>query len=90
MQKSRGSEFKTLYRLVNNKVEASEFFISKATKYTSKPLRELNIKKNALLACIIRKNKVIIPNGLDTLEPLDSVIIVTTDFVVKDVADILE
>ena len=32
MQKSRGSEFKTLYRLVNNKVEASEFFISKATK----------------------------------------------------------
>lgn len=89
MQNSRGSEFKTLYRLVNNKVEASEFFISKATKYTSIALKNLNLKKNVLLACIIRGNEVIIPSGLDTLEPLDSVIIVTSDFVVKDVSDIL-
>ena len=35
-------------------------------------------------------NRVIIPNGLDTLEPLDSVIIVTTNTSVKDVSDILE
>lgn len=90
MKKSRGSEFKTLYRLVNNKVEASEFFISKATKYTSIPLKDLNLKKNVLLACIIRKNKVIIPIGTDTLEPLDSVVIITSDFVVNDVSDILE
>lgn len=89
MQSSRGSEFKTLYRLVDNKVEASEFFISKEAKYTSIPLKDLKIKKNVLLASIIRKNQVIIPSGLDTLEPLDSVIIVSTDFVVKDIKDIL-
>ncbi len=86
----RGSEFKTLYRLVGNKVEALEFFISKSTKYTSIPLKDLKIKDNHLLACIIRENKVIIPSGKDTLEPLDSVIIVTTDTLIKDVNDILE
>jgi trk system potassium uptake protein TrkA len=90
MTSSRGSEFKTLYRLVDNKVEASEFFISKPAKYTSVPLKDLKIKKNVLLACIIRKNKVIIPSGLDTIEPLDSVIVVSSDFVIKDVNDILE
>jgi trk system potassium uptake protein TrkA len=86
----RGSNVITLHKLVNNKVEASEFFVSKPTKYTSKCLKDLNIKKNILLAGIIRGNKVIIPGGLDTIEPLDSVIIVSSDNVVKDVIDILE
>ena len=87
---NRGSEFKTLYRLVGNKVEALEFIIPKATEYTSIPLKDLKFKENHLLACIIRHNKVIIPNGLTTLEPLDSVVIVTTNTSVNDVSDILE
>lgn len=91
MQSFRGSEFKTLYRLVNNQVEAAEFFISKPNKkITSIPLRDLKMKKNILLACIIRENKVIIPSGKDTIEPLDSVIIVSTHDVINDVRDILE
>lgn len=90
MQNNKGNEFKTLYRLVGNKVEALEFIIANKTKYTSIPIKDLNIKKDYLLACIIRHNKVIIPSGKDTLEPLDSVIIVTTNSCVKDVADILE
>ena len=75
---------------MNNKVEALEFVIPKATKYTSIPLKDLKIKENHLLACIIRNNKVIIPGGLTTLEPLDSVVIVTTNTTIKDVSDILE
>lgn len=86
----RGNEFKTLYRLVNNKVEALEFVISKETNYTSIPLKDLKIKENHLLACIIRENKVIIPTGKDTLEPLDSVLIITTNTSINDVSDILE
>ena len=90
MGKRRGSEFKTLYRLVGNKVEALEFTISKNTRYTGVPLKNLKIKSNYLLACIIRNNKVIIPSGTDTLEPNDSVVIITTDTEVMDVSDILE
>ena len=89
MENTRGSEFKTLYRLLGDKVMALEFVIPKATKYTSKPLKELKMKGDHLLACIIRDNKVIIPSGKDTLEPLDSVVIVTTNSKIKDVSDIL-
>lgn len=90
MEKSLDSEFKTLHRLVNEEVEALEFVISKETKYTSIPLKDLKIKKGFLLASIIRANKVIIPSGNDTLEPLDSVVIVTTQKSVKDVSEIWE
>ena len=86
----RGSEITTLHRLVNNKVEALEFTIPKQTKYTSIPLKDLSIKSDTLLACIIRNNSVIIPNGKDTIEPLDSVVIITTNTKIKDFSDILE
>jgi trk system potassium uptake protein TrkA len=90
MQTSRSNEFKTLYRLVGNRVEASEFTISKASFFTSRPIKDLNIKHNYLLAAIIRKNTVIIPSGKDTLEPADNVVIVTNDASVIDVKDIFE
>ena len=91
MQNTRGSEFKTLYRLVGNKVMALEFSIPKANRrYTNIPLKDLKIKENHLLACIIRENKVIIPSGKDFLQPLDSVIIVTTNTMMKDISEILE
>jgi trk system potassium uptake protein TrkA len=90
MEKSLDSEFKTLHRLVEDKVDALEFVISKETKYTSIPLKDLRIKKGFLLASIIRANKVIIPSGNDTLEPLDSVVIVTTHKSVRDISEIWE
>ena len=86
----RGSEITTLHRLVNNKVEALEFAIPNQTKYTSIPLKDLSIKSDTLLACIIRNNNIIIPNGKDTIEPLDSVVIITTNTKIKDFSDILE
>lgn len=91
MQNTRGSEFKTLYRLVGNKVMALEFSIPKANRrYTNIPLKDLKFKENHLLACIIRENKVIIPSGKDVLQPLDSVIVVTTNTMMKDISEILE
>lgn len=90
MESTLYTEFKTLYRLVGNKVEALEFSISKETSYTGIPIKNLKFKKNFLLASIIRANKVIIPSGNDTLEALDSVVIVTTETTVKDLSDILE
>ena len=86
---SRSTEFKTLYRLVGNKVEAIEFVVDKPTSYTSVPIKDLHIKKNYLLACIIRENKVIIPSGKDTIEPLDSIIIITANPQLNDVGEIL-
>ena len=90
MTSSRGGEFKTLYRLVENQVEALEFFIPEATSFTSIPLKDLNVNPKSLIACIIRNGEVIIPGGKDTIEPLDNIVIITTDPYIKDVSGALE
>ena len=43
-----------------------------------------------LIGCILRSGKVLIPSGQDTLEPGDSVIVITTITGLSDLRDILE
>jgi len=90
MQNSFGSSIQTLYRLVNDKVEAMEFRIREQSKLLGVPLMELKLKKGLLVACISRKGKVIIPGGRDTIEFGDTVIVVTTLSGFDDITDILD
>ena len=83
------SQVKTLYKLVNNQVEAAEFYISQETNYTGIKFRNLALRNNILIACIIRDKAVIIPHGDDFLQVGDSAIIVTTQKL-KDLEDILK
>lgn len=85
---TRGSNVLTLYRLVNNQVEALEFFAK--TNIYDKPLKELKIKENCLIACIIRQNDVIIPGGNDCIKLGDNVVVVTTHKNFDDLTDIFE
>lgn len=87
---TRGSNVLTLYRLVNDQVEALEFYAKKPEPIYDKPLKELKIKENCLVACIIRENEVIIPNGNDCIKLGDNVIVVTTHKNFDDLTDILE
>lgn len=87
---TRGSNVLTLYRLVNNQVEALEFFAKKQESIYDKPLKELKIRKNCLIACIIRQNEVIIPGGNDCIKLGDNVIVVTTHKNFDDLTDIFE
>lgn len=87
---TRGSNVLTLYRLVNDQVEALEFYAKKPEPIYDKPLKELKIKANCLVACIIRENEVIIPNGNDSIKLGDNVIVVTTHKNFDDLTDILE
>lgn len=86
----RGSNVLTLYRVVESQVEALEFFAKKPVKIYDKPLKELKIKENCLVACIIRKNEIIIPNGNSCIKQGDNVIVVTTHKNFDDLTDILE
>lgn len=90
MQNTVGSNVQTLYRLMDGKVEALEFIVSKTAKVIGKPLSELKTKKNLLICSIKRKGRVITPSGSDALESGDSVIIVTTNLGLNDLDDILE
>lgn len=85
-----GSNVLTLYRLVNNQVEALEFSAKKQEKFYNKPLKELRIKKNCLIACIIRGNEVIIPNGDSEIQLGDNVVVVTTHKNFDDLNDAIE
>jgi trk system potassium uptake protein TrkA len=86
-----GSNVLTLYRLVRNRVEALEFLAKRTDeKIYNVPLRELKIKNNCLVACIMRGNKVIIPGGNTTIQLGDNVIVVTTHKNFDDLTDIFE
>lgn len=85
-----GSNVLTLYRLVNNQVEALEFSAKKQAKFYNKPLKALKIKKNCLIGCIIRQNEVIIPNGESSIQLGDNVVVVTTHKNFDDLADVFE
>ena len=87
---SRGSNVITLYKLVEGKVEALEFKAKEDKKLTNIPLKELKIKKNILLAGIVRDGKAIIPSGDDYIAAGDNVIVVTTNQYLDDLKDILE
>ncbi len=85
-----GSNVLTLYRLVNNQVEALEFSAKKQERIYNMPLKELKIKKNCLIACITRQNEVIIPNGDDQIKLGDNVVVVTTHKNFDDLTDVFE
>ena len=86
---SRGSNIRTLYKVVNNQIEALEFIAKKNSKVANKPLKDLKLKKNILIAAIIKENEVIIPKGIDMIQENDSVIVITKDHMLDELSDIL-
>ena len=90
LQNAAGSTVKTLYRILDDRVEALEFFVHETSAVTGVPLARLSLKPNQLLCCITRGDQVIIPRGSDTLQVGDSVVVVTLQCGLNDVADIVE
>ncbi len=90
VKNSEGSNVESLYKLNDGRAEALEFKIKRDTPIISKPLKMLRFKKNMQIACITRRGKVIIPKGEDTIEPEDSVIVVTTVKGLQTIEDVFE
>ena len=86
----KGSNVLTLYKLVNNQVEALEFHARKKERIYNKPLKDLKKKENCLIACIIRDGDVIIPGGNDCIKLDDHVLVVTTHPNFDDLMDVFE
>ncbi len=86
---SRGSNILTLYKLVNNKVEALEFIAKPKSKLLNKQLKDIKLKDKVLIAGIIRNGESIIPNGADIIQADDRVIVVTAGQYLDDLDDIL-
>lgn len=87
---SYGSNVEALYRLMDNQVEALEFLIKDESEVTDIPFLNLNLKKNLLICCIVRKGRIITPSGRDFIHKGDKVIVVTTHKGLQDISDILD
>lgn len=90
MQNSLGSNVETLYKIVGNKAEALEFRATAKSAVCGKPLMELSTRPNLLIGAINRGGKIITPGGRDTIEPGDTVIVVTAATGLDDLDDILD
>ena len=90
MQNSIGSNIEIMYGIFDNRAEALEFAIDKDSPVVGKPIMDLELKPELLIACIYRNGKVFIPRGNDTIMPDDHVVIVTKHTGFKDIKDILK
>lgn len=90
LQNSMGSNVETLYKLVGGKAEALEFRATAKSSVCSTPLMELKLQKGLLIGAINRGGKVLTPSGKDTIEPGDTVVVVTTVTGLNDLDDILD
>ena len=90
LQNEAGSNIKTLYRILDDRVEALEFTVHEKSRATGVPLSQLHLKKNLLLCCITRGNEIKIPRGGDEIQVGDNVIVVTLEHGLHDLRDIVE
>ena len=84
------SSVQTLYKLVGGQIEALEFKIETDFSGIDIPLRDLKLKRDTLIACIIRNHKVIYPGGNDCIELGDSIVVVTKRNHISSINEIFE
>ena len=89
LHNSLGSNVETLYNLMDGKAEALEFNVSADCKLNKILLKDLELKDNILIAGIIRGRKIIVPTGVDYIQAVDKVIIITTERGLSDLSDIV-
>jgi trk system potassium uptake protein TrkA len=81
---------RALYRIAEDKAEMLEFAASAdMTGIIGVPLKDLKLKPNILIGCIVRKNRAIIPGGADVIEPNDRVLVCTAGRRLTELTDIL-
>ena len=88
MKNTIGSNVETLYNIILDKIEASEFIVKEGAPICGKPLFALQLQSDMLIASILRGDKVIIPRGHNTIEPGDRVVIVSRA-ALHDISDVL-
>ena len=90
LKNSLGSKVETLYNLFDGKAQALEFIVSGESKLIDIPIKDLRLKKNILIAGILRGRTPIIPSGDDHILEGDKVIIISSDTLLEDLDEILK
>jgi len=89
MNKDDDSSVKTLYKIVDGEVEASEFIATPKITFLGMTLNDLNLKNHVLVAAISRENETIVPKGDTTIELGDHLVIISRGETMKSLNDII-
>lgn len=76
MQNQTGAAL-SVHTIADGQVEAVEFVVDKNTLHCGEPLKNIKMKKDALIACIIHGSKTEIPGGNSCFYAGDSIIVVS-------------
>lgn len=91
LQNTLGSNVETMYKLMDGSVEALEFNVQADFKSQHIPLKDMQLKKDVLIAGIIRKRKAFVPTGDDEIIAGDKIIVIakSQEQKMNDLSDIL-
>ncbi len=90
LHNSLGSNVETLYKLSDGQAEVLEFNVSESFAHAKIPLKEMKLKRNVLIAGIVRGRKPIIPTGDDFIVGGDRVIVMSAGQKLGDLSDIIQ
>ena len=90
LQNAQGSSVESLYRLIDNQVEALEFVVGADSALVGKPLMQLKIAGDVLIAAVLHGHALSIPIGSTVMEAGDRAVLVTTRSGLRSLDDILE
>lgn len=90
LENSLGSNMETLYKLMDGKAEALEFWVQGDSRITGTMLKDMRLKSGILIAGILRGRKALIPAGDDAIQKGDRVIVMTAGHRINNLIDILD
>ncbi|MBP5271050.1 MAG: Trk system potassium transporter TrkA [Clostridia bacterium] len=90
LENSEGSNLEALYHVLDGSAEAIEFKVNGDFRYLGVPLRDVSMRKNVLIAGIIRKGRAIIPSGDESILEGDRVVVISSGLRLGDITDLIE
>lgn len=89
LQNTVGNNVEKLYKIMDGNAEALMFNVNSDFEYIDIPLKDISFKENILIAGILRNRKAIVPTGNDIIMAGDKVVVISTDHILYDLADII-
>ena len=68
---------------------ATEFVVGPAARCIGRPLMEMRLRKDVLLACVIRNGTSYIPDGRTVIEAGDKAVVINTNRSIRALDEIL-
>ena len=78
----------SVHAIADGQAEAVEFLVDDATRNCGVPLKDMKLKKNVLMAAITHGTKTEIPAGDSVFQKGDTVVVVTSGTILRNINDI--